>query len=273
MHAIWSKRMMFLLFAAVAAAAIPALPLRAAAETAVPAPYAAARTVAVAGTVEDGSSPGADDPDEAIAGASEWAKPELRLAIAAGLTTPAALDLFAQPISRERFAGLAVRLYEALTGGADDGATVSGSPDAGAEPSEAADANSPASPFEDTISPDAIRAWRLGIVQGVEAHLFAPNAAITRQELAVMLSRAIRAARPDAPLSSRAADAFADEDEIGGWAKEAVRSAVLLGVLKGDEDGRIDPLGLTTQEQAVVTVYRAFAALRPLQAGVVQETE
>ncbi|MBB6673882.1 S-layer homology domain-containing protein [Cohnella nanjingensis] len=233
---------------AIAAASLLASPLSARAEGGDgAAPYLApAPPASLPDAAGAGAAGAAADPEQAVASASAWAQPELLQAIRAGIATDASLDLFAQPISRERFAGLAVRLYEALGGAPSDPPA---SPEAG--------------PFADTNSPEVLRAYRLGIVSGITTDAFAPNAAITREELAVMLLRAVKAARPDAAVGNREpVPAFADEDEIGAWAKDALRFAVRLGVLKGVGDNRFDPQGFTTHEQAIAAAYRTFAALR-----------
>lgn len=85
------------------------------------------------------------------------------------------------------------------------------------------------------------------LVQGVEAGRFAPNQAISREQLAVILWR--QAGSPmlmDYPgLSS-----FRDVGEISRSAQPAFAWAVQQGVLSGDAQGRLSPQAAATRAEA-----------------------
>lgn len=180
--------------------------------------------------------------DEVVKGASDWAKTDVKVAIVQSLTTSAVLGRYQDPITREHFAGIAVKLYEALSG-------------------YKASAVSP-NPFQDTSRPDVLKANKLGIVTGVSDNLFSPYTAITRQEICVMLIRAIRAAKPAATLQTNQVSSFSDENLITSWALEAVNIAVNHKIMNGIGEGKIDPLGNTTREQGIVLVKRTFDAFK-----------
>ncbi|MEC0267212.1 S-layer homology domain-containing protein [Paenibacillus anseongense] len=180
--------------------------------------------------------------EEAVKGSSDWAKADLKLAIAASLTTPSVLGNYQQPITREQFASIAVKLYEALS----------------SKPAAAAAPN----PFTDTVNVDVLKAFQLGIVTGVSATGFSPDASISRQELCVMLMRAVKAAKPAATLNISSSSGLADSDLIAPWALDAVRFAVNHAIMNGVGGGRIDPLGITTREQAILLVKRTFDAYK-----------
>lgn len=173
-------------------------------------------------------------------GASAWALPELKQAFTLGLTTGEVLGKYQEPITREGFAGIAVKLYEALSG----------------RKAEAAAPN----PFKDTAHDNVLKANKLGITGGVSEDTFAPQATITRQEISVMLLRAVKAALPDRPLKTGGELAFTDAADIAGWAREAVRFAVSYSIMNGLDGNRMDPLGQTTREQAIVLVKRTYDA-------------
>ncbi len=86
-----------------------------------------------------------------------------------------------------------------------------------------------------------------GVTTGREDGLFAPDEAITRQDLAVFLWRS---------LGSPAAlggEPFADEAEIGAYALEAVRWARGAGIVNGMGDGSFAPKkGATRAELAAI---------------------
>ncbi|RKN84270.1 S-layer homology domain-containing protein [Paenibacillus ginsengarvi] len=176
--------------------------------------------------------------NEAVYGASDWAKTDIKLAIVQSLTTSAVLGRYQEPITREHFAGIAVKLYEALSG-------------------KKAEPISP-NPFKDTSVADVLKANKLGIVSGISDDTFAPGANITRQELTVMLMRAVKAAKPSQALKTSGMPEFEDAGLIAPWALEGIHFAVGYGLMNGVGEGKIDPLGKTTREQAIVLVKRSY---------------
>lgn len=104
-----------------------------------------------------------------------------------------------------------------------------------------------------------------GIVKGQDAHRFAPEAPVTREEMAVMISRAyayLGLARSSTGGSANG-KGFSDERTIQDWAKEAVGLAVREGLLKGVSRDRFEPAGLTTRAQAAVVLKRLLDKLEP----------
>jgi hypothetical protein len=162
-------------------------------------------------------------------GASDWATPELDKAAEYGLITPAIMDKMSEPITREEFAELAVLLYEKTTG-------------------EKALPESP-NPFTDVNNPEVLKAYRLGIVNGVGNNKFDPKALTNREQVATMLSRAIRIMVPDADFSVEGAPSFSDEKHISGWALEHVKYMSKIGIIKGS-GGKFMPKAVTTAEVA-----------------------
>jgi len=94
-----------------------------------------------------------------------------------------------------------------------------------------------------------------GIAGGVTATEFAPNAPITRQDMAVMLYR--YAQQFGIQLSTdTAAKTFTDEAEIASYALPAVQVLQRAGVIGGMPDGGFHPRAATTREQACVVLSR-----------------
>lgn len=93
-----------------------------------------------------------------------------------------------------------------------------------------------------------------GIVQGISDTEFAPDAKITRQDIAVMVERAAKAA--NIQLSSGAELIFTDENDISDYALESVKAMAKAGIINGYEDGTFLPLTNATRAQAVVIIYR-----------------
>ena len=87
------------------------------------------------------------------------------------------------------------------------------------------------------------------IVYGKSDTQFAPDANITRQEMAVMIKRyadykGITLPKTNAPIT------FTDEAEIAAWAKEAVSAMQQANIISGFPDGTFSPQGNATRAQA-----------------------
>lgn len=129
------------------------------------------------------------------------------------------------------------------------------------------DAENEAEPFEDTDSAAVAKAYKLGIVNGVSETEFAPEKAITREEICTMLARAFRAMKEviEEPEELSAPDGNAVSD----WAKEGVELMAAHKIVVGDENGNINPKNYTTVEEALAVIYRAYYAINTY--GVITE--
>jgi hypothetical protein len=119
-----------------------------------------------------------------------------------------------------------------------------------------------AAPFSDVPAgqwhSDAI-AWAAenGIVLGIGNGMFAPQADITRQDLAVILARYAEAAGKQFPVTLQY-KAFEDDTSIAGYAKDAVQALFCGSILQGKPGNRFDPEGASTRAE-VAAVIRRFA--------------
>jgi hypothetical protein len=105
-----------------------------------------------------------------------------------------------------------------------------------------------------------------GVVNGVGGGNFAPNAEITRQELAGMLYSyykwvyGVESGTPYVPQAAGASlDVFPDAGEVSGWAEDAVTWAVDVGLLRGRDSG-LAPKGAATRAE-VATMLRRLLEL------------
>jgi hypothetical protein len=97
-------------------------------------------------------------------------------------------------------------------------------------------------------------AYNLGIINGVDDGVFAPNALITRQDMAVMVSRA--AAINGTTISETSeGKTFADDASISSYAKNAVNQLVKGGIINGISDTEFAPLSNATRAQAAKILY------------------
>ena len=96
----------------------------------------------------------------------------------------------------------------------------------------------------------------LGIVQGYPDGTLNPNGQISREEMAVMTDRFVRAMKLDLKVVRNASD-FTDKDQIGSYASGAIRAMQQYGILGGNPDGSYNPKGAASRAEAakVVNMY------------------
>ncbi len=102
-------------------------------------------------------------------------------------------------------------------------------------------------PADSWYAPYVDAAVQAKLVEGVTAAKFAPGDPITREQLAVMVARAMNGYTPSSPLPFQ----FEDEGRIGAWALPAVTQAVQAGIVQGMPDGTFAPLSVATRTDAV----------------------
>lgn len=83
-----------------------------------------------------------------------------------------------------------------------------------------------------------------GIVSGIDANRFSPNAAITREQLAAILYR-----YAGTPSTSGTLDRFQDASKISDYATTAMQWAVEQGVISGRGNNTLDPRGTASRAE------------------------
>lgn len=105
------------------------------------------------------------------------------------------------------------------------------------------------------------RAFQLGLIGGLADGSFQPDGLITRQEAAKLVAEVCHAL--GAEISGSGEVEFSDRELIADWAAPYVDYMVQQGIMGGLSDGRFDPLGTYSYEQAYVTVHRILTAYAP----------
>lgn len=99
-----------------------------------------------------------------------------------------------------------------------------------------------------------ITAEKLGIINGKPDGTFGVRGEISRQDMAVMIYRAMQALGLDTGLINEASASFADNAEISAYALDAVQALSNLGLLQGMGNGTFAPKASTTRAQAAVVL-------------------
>jgi hypothetical protein len=171
--------------------------------------------------------------------ASDWALESIEKALEENLIVLDDLDKLQAIITREDFVEIIMKLYTSL-----DGKDV-----------DLSDSLS----FVDTQNAEVIKAYHLGIVNGIGEGKFAPNEHVTREQAIVILHRLLDALEIY-PITTMEYILFEDEDEISDWAKNSFQLMYKLGVVKGVGEGYVAPEKGATVEQALVMAVRLMEA-------------
>lgn len=101
-----------------------------------------------------------------------------------------------------------------------------------------------------------------GIVEGLGGNLFGPDQAITREQMTVMLARAMRISTATQKSS------FRDGKDISAWALNDIDAATQWKLILGYEDSTFRPQGSATRAEAVEIIIRALAYQENLNKSV-----
>ncbi len=190
---------------------------------------------------------------------SDWAKNEIKRAEGYGILDSWITD-YQKPITRKEFAHLIVdTLFEFL-----DINIYEFVDEVSREVSPELDGTMPRV-FTDVYDTYVFAAVALGITDGVSDTEFAPDRSITRQEIAVMMRRALKSLEINAEVElvteNPDISAFSDGNLVADWAKASVGTLVHNNIMHGTSDTTLSPLDTTTTEQAIALAVRIYEFL------------
>ncbi|MCY9696807.1 S-layer homology domain-containing protein [Paenibacillus alginolyticus] len=123
--------------------------------------------------------------------------------------------------------------------------------------------------FKDVTAKDwyynsVLTAAGYGIVNGYDTGTFAPDQTITREQMAVMVARAMKLHTSDPKLltgNSARLSLFEDAGSISSWAKDALEKVLSYGVMQGKASKVLAPGDLATRAESVVVLLRTLQAM------------
>lgn len=104
-----------------------------------------------------------------------------------------------------------------------------------------------------------IWAENMHIISGVDAEHFAPNEALTREQVVAILMNYAKAYGYDTTLGGMAIREYADYDSISAYALPSMNWAVASGIIKGKDGNTLDPQGTATRAE-IATMLERFIA-------------
>ncbi len=96
-----------------------------------------------------------------------------------------------------------------------------------------------------------------GILKGVGDDAYNPEAEITRQDMMVIVQRGLEYAHSAYEKGEGTElDIFSDKALVADYAVEALSAMVKTGIIQGNADGTVNPLGNATRAEAAVVMHR-----------------
>jgi dextranase len=112
-------------------------------------------------------------------------------------------------------------------------------------------------PFTDVpqtawYAPYVATAMQAGVVAGMTPTRFSPDEPLTREQMAVLLARALH-------LTQTGTLHFSDVGQIAAWALPSVEAVVAGGYMSGFPNGTFQPMGVSTRAQVAAVLAACLA--------------
>ena len=175
----------------------------------------------------------------------EWAQSAVYSAVESGVINPDSETIFGakRNIKRDEFVSVVIK-------------TLKLSNKKGSAENQEALKNFTDVPESNPYYAEIMKALELGIIQGVSETQFAPDADITRQDMSVVVSNALKVAA--VKVEEGRLD-FADKASIAEYAQTSIRILSKMGIIVGKSNNMFDPLANTTRAEVCVIVDRINA--------------
>jgi len=102
-------------------------------------------------------------------------------------------------------------------------------------------------------------AVQAGIVKGIDDTHFAPNASITREQMASLLVRAYEYKSGGSLLDSDKLSLYADANKVSKWAISDVNKAIATGLMTGRDEDTFAPKAVTVRAETAKAIYNLLA--------------
>jgi|GEM_PF-952548 len=101
-------------------------------------------------------------------------------------------------------------------------------------------------------------AKKLGITDGIGNNMFNPEAEITRQDMMVLVEKALKIAQKEvADADASYIQSYNDASNVSGYAADSVAALVKDGIVKGSGNN-LDPKGKSTRAQVAAIMYLIY---------------
>ena len=168
---------------------------------------------------------------------SKWAQPSIDKIFDAGFISEDEIKKAKDKITRLEFSEIIVSFYEEVTG----------------EEVKVTKKN----PFEDTDDVWIMKAYEANIISGVTKAEFKPDEYLTREQMAIILTRTLESLDIDLMPTARD-NPFEDTKTLELGARKSINKLYGAKILVGDSDGKFYPFKEITTQEAIVGFVNAL---------------
>ncbi|MNO19844.1 Minor extracellular protease vpr precursor [compost metagenome] len=113
----------------------------------------------------------------------------------------------------------------------------------------------------DWYAKDVAAASKAGLILGIGNGKFAPTQKVTRQELAVILDRALKLTGTELKAANPSFTAYTDSAKVAPYAKDSLQSLSQAGVISSDVGTAFNPTAPATRETAAAALFTLLSKI------------
>ncbi|WP_028530603.1 S8 family serine peptidase [Paenibacillus sp. HW567] len=113
----------------------------------------------------------------------------------------------------------------------------------------------------DWYAKDVAAASKAGLILGIGNGKFAPTQKVTRQELAVILDRALKLTGVELKAANPSFTTYTDNAKVAPYAKDSLQSLSKAGVIGSDAGNAFNPTAPATRETAAAALYELLSKI------------
>ncbi|MHA6530382.1 S8 family serine peptidase [Paenibacillus sp. BAC0078] len=113
----------------------------------------------------------------------------------------------------------------------------------------------------DWYAKDVAAASKAGLILGIGNGKFAPTQKVTRQELAVILDRALKLTGVELKAANPSFTTYTDNAKVAPYAKDSLQSLSKAGIIGSDAGTAFNPTAPATRETAAAALYELLSKI------------
>ncbi len=113
----------------------------------------------------------------------------------------------------------------------------------------------------DWYAADVAAASKAGLILGIGNGKFAPTQKVTRQELVVILDRALKLTGTELKSANPSFTTYTDSAKVAAYAKDSLQSLSAAGIISSDQGTSFNPAAPATRETAAAALYELLSKI------------
>ncbi|MNC21248.1 Endo-1,4-beta-xylanase A precursor [compost metagenome] len=113
----------------------------------------------------------------------------------------------------------------------------------------------------DWYAADVAAASKAGLILGIGNGKFAPTQNVTRQELVVILDRALKLTGTELKSANPSFTTYTDSAKVAAYAKDSLQALSAAGIIGSDQGTSFNPVAPATRETAAAALYELLSKI------------